>query len=95
MKQITFTKTPRQIAEDLNRYGKLEGIVAKLDYFYKYYSYEDTAVEITCLNNNGSVGEAVSVRRIPYEYIDKLIPSRYKAKLQQERDAYSYKIGGF
>ena len=87
------TKTPRQIAEELDRYGKLEGLVVKDGYFFKYYSYENTAIEITCLDKNGSVGEAISVRKIPFEALDTLIPSRYISKVK--REAYNYQIGGF
>lgn len=80
-------RTPAVIVGELERYGRLEGMSVKGNYFYKYFSFMQDYFEVTYLNNNGSVGDVVSIRRISEAEFNFLLPKR--------ETGLDYKIGGF
>lgn len=80
-------RTPEIIVSELSKYGKLEGIKTEANRFYKYFSFDGRYYESTHLNNNGSVGEAISIREISIEQYNYLLPTR--------GSSFDYKIGGF
>lgn len=82
-------RTPEVIVSELERYGRLEGMSTKRNYFYKYFSFTSDYFEVTYLNNNGSVGKVVSIRRISERDFNYLLPKR------EDPRGYDYRIGGF
>ena len=89
VRQEGAARTPAVIVSELTRFGKLEGMKVECNRFYKYFSFEGEYFETTHLNNNGSVGEAVAIRRISREDLNYLLPTAIKS------GSYNYKIGGF
>ena len=80
-------RPPAVIVGELERYGRLEGMSTKKNYFYKYFSFESLYYEVTYLNDNGSVGDVVSIRRISEADFNYLLPKR--------ETGLNFKIGGF
>lgn len=86
-------RTPQVIANELKRYGKLEGVIdnpVMEGISYEYYTTpmfgEDTpAMEITLYH-----GEAIAARKLSISALDYLIPNRSKAK-----DPNDFTFGGF
>ena len=81
------SRTPAVIVSELERYGKLEGMKTGKFRFYKYFSFDGRYYEATYLNDSGSVGEVVSIRKITKDQFNFLLPTR--------SGGYDYKIGGF
>lgn len=82
-------RTPAVIVSELERYGRLEGMSTKRNYFYKFFSFMQDYYEVTYLNDNGSVGEVVSIRRITKDEFNYLVPHA------ADISGLNFKIGGF
>ena len=77
---INGTRTPEVIAEELKRYGKLEGIVsaANSDIEFKYYTTPQFGKTAPAMEVTYFKGSPISTRKLSLEALNYLLPNKAK-----------------